>query len=112
MTRQPRAGVTCSVAQFDAPAIDELLEFGANRVLERRRLVFLEALLVDALGAVRSIDTAVAHPALVVLRRGQQRAVEAGSEALHRVGGAEEVPAVPDLDVRVEGERTLVDLQR
>ena len=55
---------------------------------------------------------AVLLPALEVLRRGEQRAVEALAEALERVRGAEEVAAVPDLLVRAEGEARLVDLER
>ena len=38
--------------------------------------------------------------------------MEAVAEALHRVGGAEEVAAVADLEMCVEGETRLVDLER
>jgi hypothetical protein len=61
---------------------------------------------------VGRVDAAAAHPPLVVLRRGEQRAIEAGPKALHGVLGTEEVTAVADLLVGTEGHRVLGDLQR
>src|SRR5919106_1516338 len=80
------------VAQLSAAPGDELLELGADALVERRLLVALERLAPDAAGPLGRVGAAVALPAVEVLRRGQQRAVEAGAEALQRVRGAEEVP--------------------
>ena len=101
-----------SVAELAPAADDVLLELLADRVVERRLLVLLELLAVDLGGPGGGVVAAVAHPLLVVLRRGQHRAVEAGAEALHGVHRAEEVAAVADLLVGAEGHRGLVDLQR
>src|SRR3954449_7077292 len=101
-----------SVSQLGPAAIDVGLQLGADRLVERRLLVLLERALPDDLRARGGGEAAVALPALEVLRRGEQRTVEALAEALERVRGAEEVPAGPDLLVGPEGEARLVDLQR
>src|SRR4051794_36338696 len=101
-----------SVSQLRPTAIDVGLQLGADRLVERRLLVLLQRALPYDLRARGGVEAAVALPALEVLRRGQQRTVEALAEALQRVRGAEEVPAGPDLLVGAEGEARLVDLQR
>src|SRR6476620_8067684 len=101
-----------SVSQFRPSPHDVLLELLPDRVVEWGLLVLLELLLVDLPGPGGRVLGAVAHPALVVLRGGQHRPVEAGPESLHRVRSTEEVAAVPDLLVGVEGHRRLIDLQR
>ncbi len=78
----------------------------------RRLLVLLERLRVDLGGALGGVAAAQALPALEVLGRGEQRAVEALAEALQRVHRAEEVAAGADLLVGAEGQALLVDLER
>ena len=75
-------------------------------------LVRLEQLGDPALGARGVVERAAARPAVDVLGRRDGRPPEALAEALERVLGAEEVPAVAHLDVRVEREARLVDLER
>src|SRR3954452_21589571 len=101
-----------SVSQLGPAAIDVGLQLGADRLVERRLLVLVQRALPDDLSAGGGVEAAVALPALEVLRRGQQRAVEALAEALERVRGAEEVPARPDLLVGAEGEARLGGLPR
>src|SRR5207244_7382797 len=78
----------------------------------RRLLVLLERLLPDLGRAGGRVVGPVAVPALVVLGGGDERPVEAVAEALERVRGAEEVPALADLLVRRVRERFLVDRER
>src|SRR5665213_2805957 len=101
-----------SVAELAASARDELLQLRAHAVVERRLLVALERRAPQLGCACGRVAAAVSAPAVEVLRRGQERAVEALAEALERVDGAEEVPAGADLLMRAEGETRLVDLER
>src|SRR5690348_7442571 len=100
------------VAERGAPADDELLQLRGDRLAQRRGLEVLQTLLVDLGRAGGGVLAPVAGPPLEVLRRAQERAVEAGPEPLHRVHRTEEVPAVADLLVGPEGQRVLVDLER
>src|SRR4051794_19059286 len=100
----PRYILGRSVAELLAAADHVLLELGADGVVESRLLVVVESLAVDLRRPGCRVLATVAHPALVVLRGRQHRPVEAGSEPFHRVRRTQEVTAVPDLDVRVEGQ--------
>src|SRR5271154_6059782 len=73
-----RAGsrsVTVLVAQLGAPAHHELLELGADRVVERRLLVALQRGSPELAGAGRGVLGAALGPAVEVVGRGQQRPV-------------------------------------
>src|SRR4051794_35197858 len=94
-----------SVAELRPAAVDVRLQLRAQALVHRRLLVLFERLLHDVGRAGRRILPALARPALVVLRRGEKRPVEALAEALERVGGAEEVSARSDLLVGAESER-------
>src|SRR5579863_9508605 len=86
-----------SVAELRAPPRHKLLELGAERVVERRLLVGLERRSPDLAGALGRVAAAVSAPAVEVLSRREQRAVEALAEALERVHGTEEVAARANL---------------
>src|SRR4051794_39791503 len=101
-----------SVAELGPTSRDVRRELLTDRVVQRRRLVVGEDLAVDVAGPGGRVVAAVAGPALEVLRRRQDRPVEAVTEPLERVHRAEEMAAVPDLGVCVERQRRLVDLQR
>src|SRR5579871_380731 len=101
-----------SVAELDASAIDEFTQLRLDRIVDRRTLVVGQRLAPDLARARRRVTGAALGPAVEILRRGEQRAVEALAKTLERVRGPEEVPAGPDLDVRVEREARLVDLER
>ena len=58
------------------------------------------------------IHRAVLEPASIVLRRGDRGAPEAIAETLERMRRAEEVAAMTDLDVGVEGETLGRNLDR
>src|SRR3954453_225350 len=91
-----------SVPELRAPTRHVGLQLLAYGVVDRRRLVVLQRLLVDLTRTGGRVLGTVAHPALVVLRRGEHRPVEAGTEPLHGVLGAQEVSAVADLLVGIE----------
>src|SRR4029077_2021164 len=88
------------------------LELGLELLLDRWLLVLLEHLLPDVGRARRSVATPVPVPPLVVLGGRDERPVEALTEALERVGGAEKVPALAYLLVRGVRQRLLVDDER
>src|SRR5207247_11160664 len=107
-----RAGVTAApgrrgrlVAELAAAAGDEVVELGADGVVERRRLERFQLLAPDLAGPGGGVLAAQLEPALEVGGGGQHRAVEALAEPLHGVLRAEEVAAVPDLLVRAEPPR-------
>src|SRR5437588_12999793 len=75
------------VAQLAAAAGYEVVEFGADGGVKRRGLEPLERPAPDVPGPVGGVLAAQLQPALEVGGRGQQRAVEARAEALHRVLG-------------------------
>src|SRR6266571_7934023 len=100
------------VAELAAAAGHEVVELGADRVVQRRRGELLELLPPDLAGPGGGVLGAQLEPALEVGGGGEHRAVEALAEPLHRVRRAEEVAAVPDLGVGAEGEGLLGDLQR
>src|SRR2546421_7165172 len=104
--------VCISIPQFCPAPVDERLQLPLEVGVDRRFLVFGKRLLPDLRGSCGGVVAAVAVPALVVLGGGDERPVEALAEALERVRGAEEVPALPDLLVGRVGQRLLVDLQR
>src|SRR5436190_2038717 len=58
--------------------------------------------MITTRGAGRRVLRTVPHPPVVVVGAVDERAVEAGAEPFHRVGGAEEVPAVAHLVVGAE----------
>src|SRR5690242_1876054 len=100
------------VAQL-APAAGHVFgQLLAHGVVEGRRFELGKLSLRDITRPRRGVLRPVAHPPVVVVRAVHERAVEAGAEPFHGVRCAEEVPAVADLVVRVEGQRRLVDLQR
>src|SRR5262245_23131874 len=101
-----------SIAKLLAATGDVLTQLLPDRAVERRGLVLGQPLLEDLARPRRGVLGPGPHPPLVVLRRGQQRPVETGTEPLHRVGGAEEMAAVAYLVMSVEGQRRLVDLER
>src|SRR4051812_2141494 len=94
-----------SIAQLRTAARHVLPQLRVDRVVDRGLLVLLERLAPDLARALGRVAPAVALPAVEVLRRAQQRPVEALAEALERVHGAEEVPARADLLVRPERQR-------
>src|SRR5438445_5302410 len=102
---------SASVAELLAPPVDVGLQLVLQVSLHRRLLVLLERLLRDLARPHRRVAPTVARPALVVLRRREQRPVEALAEALERVHRAEEVAALSNLLVRGIGQRLLVDLE-
>src|SRR5690242_9942204 len=99
------------VAQLGPPPDHELLQLGADGVVQRRRLIAVQRRAPDLTGARGGVPAALLGPAIEVLGGGQQRAIEALAEALERMGGAEEVPSGAHLKMGVEGQRGLVDLQ-
>src|ERR1700722_6916886 len=99
-----------SVPQLGAPTNDVLAELVANGVVEWRRLVLGEGLLVDVGRAGGRVLGPAARPPPAVLGRRQEGSVEAVTKARHRVLGAEEVTPVAHFEMGVEGERRLVDL--
>src|SRR5690242_4859954 len=93
-----------SVAELDPPPVDVLLQLVAHRRVERRGLVRVERLPPDLARPLGRVAPALRLPPLEVLRRGQERPVEARAEALQRVRRAEEVAAVADLLVSAVGQ--------
>src|SRR5205823_1073889 len=80
-----------------ASACDVLGELSANGVVECGGFVLVERTPEDLACARGRVVPAAALPALEVLRRGEERPVEAGAEALECVLAAEEVAALADL---------------
>ena len=115
--RPPRRGLDWSghaqrVAELGGAALDELDQLLLDRLVERRADVAGEQLAHASLAARGVIEHSAARPAIEVVRRRDRRAPEALAEARERVLAAEEMAAVADLDVRVEGETRIVDLER
>src|SRR5437763_14644768 len=100
------------IAELRRPPLDELEQLFLDRGVERRALVGLEQLLPPRSRARRMIEGAAARPSVVVVGRRDGGPPEAVAKPLQGVLGAEEVPAVADLDVRAEGEARVVDLGR
>src|SRR6516162_11751535 len=100
------------VVDFAAAARHEVVEFGADGVVQRRRGELLQLLAPDLAGPGGGVLAAQLEPALEVGGGREHRAVEALAEPLHGVRRAEEVPAVTDFGVRAERQRFLGDLQR
>src|SRR3954447_13497547 len=100
------------VAELGTAPRHVLRELLADAAVQRRLLVLLQRLAPDLARPCGRVFTAVALPALVVLRRREQRAVEALAEPLERVRRAEEMAAVADLLVRRVRERLLGHLER
>src|ERR1022692_3701646 len=100
------------VAELGAAAGYELLQFGLDRVVQRRLLVRIQRLGADLACPRRGVLAALLQPPLVVRAGRQQRPVEALPEPFHRVSGAEEMAAVADFLMRAERQRGLIDLQR
>src|SRR5690606_3715660 len=107
-----RAARRSSVAQLAPAARHVVLQLLTDRVVQRRWLVLRQLRAGHLGGPGRGVGRPVADPPLVVVRAGQERAVEAGAEPFHGVCRAEEVPAVAHLVVGLERQRRLVDLQR
>src|SRR3954451_25384398 len=112
ITTQSHQISAASVPQLRAPPRDVLPELLVHARIHRGLLVLLDRLALDLARALGRVAPAVARPAVEVLRRAQQRPVEALAEALERVHRAEEVPSRADLLVRAERDRLLVDLER
>src|SRR5262249_24334514 len=104
--------VCISMPQFCPAPVDERLQLRLQVGVDRRFLVLVERLVPDLVRACGGVVRAVLLPALEVLGRRDERPVEAFAEALERVCGAEEVPALADLLVRRVRERFFVDPQR
>src|SRR5919112_1233243 len=85
------------IAELRPAAGHVILELRADRVVHRRPLVLVERPAPDLAGARGGVAAALPLPAVEVLRRAEQRPVEALAEALQRVRRAEEVPAGADL---------------
>src|SRR5438128_5526798 len=100
------------IAELGRPPLDELDELLLDRLVERRPLVLVEHRPPPRGRAAGVVERAPTRPALEVVRRADRRPPEAVAEPLERVHGAEEVPALADLDVGVEREAPLVDLDR
>src|SRR5207253_10639661 len=73
-----------SVTELRASALDVLGELGANGIVECGSFVVVERTAEDVARTRGSVVPAAALPALEVLRRREQRPVEAGAEALER----------------------------
>src|SRR4051812_28875110 len=84
ITAQTQRFCGTSVAELRAPARHVLPKLSVDRVVDRGLLVLLERLAPDLSGALRRVAPAVARPAVEVLRRAQERPVEAFAEALER----------------------------
>src|SRR6266404_258956 len=82
--------VVMSVSELRAPTVDVRLELVLQSLVDLRLDVLLERLLRDLRRARGGIPAAEAIPALVVLGRGEERPVEALTEALERVHRTEE----------------------
>src|SRR3954468_12559980 len=103
---------SASVAQlFPAPG-DVVGQLLAQLRVDRGRLVLLQPLAPDLAGPRSRIPLAQPLPALEVLRRRQQRPVEAIAEPLERVRRAKEVSARAHFLMRPKCERCLVHLER
>jgi len=101
-----------AVAQLTRAALDELDQLLLDRLVERRLPVAIEQLAPAALRALGIVEGAVTPPAVDVVRRANGWAPEALAEPLERVRRAEEVAPMPDFEVRIEGQRRLVDDER
>src|ERR1700735_5005438 len=100
-----------SVAQLGAPADNELLELGPDRIVERGLLILLERRPPYLAPARGRVPRAALRPTIEVLGGGEQRPVEALAEARERVGGAEKVAAGADLRMRIERKARLGGLE-
>src|ERR1700746_3331224 len=78
------------VAEFAAAAGHEVVELGADGVVQRRRGGLPPLLPPDLAGPGGSVLAAQLDPALEVGGGGEPRTLEAVAEAPHRVGRAEE----------------------
>ena len=80
------------------------VELSAHGIVQGGLLVLLEPLAPNHARSGGGVLSATTHPALVILRGVQERAVEACPEAFHGVHRSQEVPAVADLLVGVKAE--------